>query len=351
MPNGRCARPFTYIGLVSFSLYLWHWPVLVLYRHMGIGEMPPLLDRALLGGLAFALAVVTYRFIETPFRNWRPDYRTSVSLGAASMAAVAAVAFALAFFGGLPQRLPAQARAFEAYRDHTVGMMKGNETCFINSVRNNFSLAACASTTPRKKNVLVIGDSHAAHYMPSLRGAYPAINFLQVTRFGCRPALPLPKEACGKFLSDTLDGIDWENIDAVVLSGLWKAKQVKGVAAFVDWLATKKIKRVYVLGPSLRFKVDLPVLLAKEAMGATGLAKKSTLQDDARRIDKSLRLAVARSNAVYFSMIDFTCPKAKCKFLTKSGTPTHFDHSHFTADGASEALQHLRQKGFLAAIN
>src|SRR6202020_3383823 len=60
------------IGLISYPLYLWHWPLLVFF---GIIKFAPLtlLERALVVGLSFALAWLTYRFIEIPFRFGRPS--------------------------------------------------------------------------------------------------------------------------------------------------------------------------------------------------------------------------------------------------------------------------------------
>ena len=64
--------PLVWIGLISYPLYLWHWPLLVFF---GIIKFAPLtlLERGLIVGLSFALAWFTYRFVEIPFRFGRPN--------------------------------------------------------------------------------------------------------------------------------------------------------------------------------------------------------------------------------------------------------------------------------------
>jgi peptidoglycan/LPS O-acetylase OafA/YrhL len=61
-------RPMRFIGLVSYSWYLWHWPPLVLARH-ALGREPKPVEYAVLVLASFAVACVSWRFIETPFRR------------------------------------------------------------------------------------------------------------------------------------------------------------------------------------------------------------------------------------------------------------------------------------------
>src|SRR5258705_1035103 len=71
--------PLVWIGLISYPLYLWHWPLLVFF---GIIKFAPLtlLERGLIVGLSFALAWLTYRFVEIPLRFGRPSLLKIISL-------------------------------------------------------------------------------------------------------------------------------------------------------------------------------------------------------------------------------------------------------------------------------
>ena len=71
--HGWLIRPWlVYIGLISYSLYLWHWPAIVLLRlHGGAAALPHVATLALAAGI-FLVAVASYHWIEKPMRAWRP---------------------------------------------------------------------------------------------------------------------------------------------------------------------------------------------------------------------------------------------------------------------------------------
>lgn len=62
------SRPFRFIGLVSYPLYLWHWPLLSFGRVFN-GATPPAIVRVALVGAAILLASLTYQFVEKPIRG------------------------------------------------------------------------------------------------------------------------------------------------------------------------------------------------------------------------------------------------------------------------------------------
>lgn len=76
----RC-RPLQWLGKLSYSLYLWHWPVLILAASLGT-ELAMTTKLALVG-VALALSVVTYKYVESPIRSssWLKARRPSVSVG------------------------------------------------------------------------------------------------------------------------------------------------------------------------------------------------------------------------------------------------------------------------------
>ena len=61
-------RPMVFIGLISYSLYLWHWPLIVFAKLLLVQPFTPF-QQLLLIGLATGLSVLTWRFVETPFRR------------------------------------------------------------------------------------------------------------------------------------------------------------------------------------------------------------------------------------------------------------------------------------------
>lgn len=262
-------KPFTFIGLISFSLYLWHWPVLVLYRQMGVGEMPPLMDRVLLAGLALALSLASYWFVEQPMRKWRPPYKKTVAFGIMMMIAVAALGNLLSVNKGLAWRLPPEVRELERYRSMTAGGELS--PCFLTTLSDraqlNFDPPRCLKKESNKPSVLVVGDSHAAHFMAALRTVFPNISFSQANASGCRPVIPVRGvERCAELMKQVFSKYA-KDFDVVVLSSRWPNDSIGQIRHTVDKLRSRS--KVIVLGPSLEYKFDLPILLAKRTIAGS----------------------------------------------------------------------------------
>jgi peptidoglycan/LPS O-acetylase OafA/YrhL len=97
------ARPLVYVGLISYSLYLWHWPLLALDKAAGGSSQVVRLE---LVGIAFVLAILSYRYVETPFRRMRTSPRRAVAVGVACAALIAATGFTVAVKSPPPIKPP-----------------------------------------------------------------------------------------------------------------------------------------------------------------------------------------------------------------------------------------------------
>ncbi|HXD28563.1 MAG TPA: acyltransferase family protein [Arthrobacter sp.] len=100
-----------WIGAVSYSLYLWHWPILVFFILVDGGEPGPLESLGLLG-LGLLAAWAGHHFVETPARHWHPvAHSTARALAAGAVATVLAATFAVVPTVGQRQAAEAQAKA------------------------------------------------------------------------------------------------------------------------------------------------------------------------------------------------------------------------------------------------
>ncbi len=97
-----------WIGLISYPLYLWHWPLLVFFALIKFAPLT-LLERGLIVGLSIALAWATYRFVEIPFRFGRPSPARLLSLGG-GMALIAVAGAVVVENRGFDFRLPDEIR-------------------------------------------------------------------------------------------------------------------------------------------------------------------------------------------------------------------------------------------------
>lgn len=180
--------PLRLVGLVSYSLYLIHWPVLAFARYELLRDPTPGEMAALMLAM-FGLAYLSWRFVETPFRRRRvPRSRLF------SEAAVASLG--LAFFGaglfalnGLPQRPGVTgiiSASDSAQQTETAG-------CFLQGSWRAWKGSSCFLTHGPGPVIMLWGDSHANHYAPALIQAAPNYRsrILLYASSGCPPILQL----------------------------------------------------------------------------------------------------------------------------------------------------------------
>jgi peptidoglycan/LPS O-acetylase OafA/YrhL len=161
-------KPVVFVGLISYSLYLWHWPIYVFAR-AALFRAPAPYETVLLIGLSFVLSVLSWRFIERPFRGrtlrWSPQ---SLFRGAGiAVAATAACAAALVLGNGLPQRFSPQIRTILAEAtDHEPRI----ETCFGLSAEDVRRGRLCSiGAKVERASFLLWGDSHADALIPAVQ--------------------------------------------------------------------------------------------------------------------------------------------------------------------------------------
>ena len=178
-------RGLVFFGLISYSLYLWHWPVFVLSRYFLVRDLNT-------GELVLALifmvlaAYVSWRFIERPFRRKSmPNVKVRWS-AAAGGAFVCLMAVVLLKLDGLPQRLSARAAAINQAVDTTY-------RCPFAKLMAFGALRACAMNLPSGNaddaTVVLLGNSHAQMYTPVVESVLSAhhLHGMLVPLSGCLP--------------------------------------------------------------------------------------------------------------------------------------------------------------------
>ncbi len=183
--------PFVFVGLISYSLYLCHWPILVMYRHYAsLTEVAPHVS-ALLIALTFVAATLTWVFVEQPIRRAKPPAWVTFSAGAAAVAAVFAGALVIVSQNGLPARLPPSLAGITSLDE------MWRYDCPQSAEFPAFGeTGACVVGAPWESatsRAMIWGDSHAQSLLPLF--ATPAEE--------AGIALLLPLDSCVPFVSDT----------------------------------------------------------------------------------------------------------------------------------------------------
>lgn len=180
-PVGRLlgTRFLVGLGLVSYSLYLWHQPLLVFARFGSGATVHPLVPvGAIL--LSVVLAYVTWRYVETPFRRKGVIGRsTLVGFSLSFLAGLFAFGFGGRITDGYAFRSPKTKELTERMQlDFGLGKECGTIDTFE---------PTCVKG--KEPEILVWGDSYAAHLMAGLLEAAPDLGVIQMTKLGCGPIL------------------------------------------------------------------------------------------------------------------------------------------------------------------
>ncbi len=344
------------IGKISYSLYLWHWPLIVFYKL----ETGPELRLAEIGGLiaaSFACAIVSFALVETPFR--RISYAVStprVLMGAAgSMATVVVGALFLQWAAEERRDLPNEVVAMSDFNDYEeterYREQFRTDECFLTSrTVGAFSAFNADFCLAEDNQTLLLGDSHGAHLAGPLEKALresdnEIVSVGQATASGCKPLRNATGEArCTDLMSFIYE--DWLPSSApprVILAGRWQEADIEPLRTSIDYLKIHGVREVVVLGPTVEYFGSVPSLLARDVLAGTDSLE--AFQDKARsELDGEMLRRLETDEIQYVSVHQLVCPAEGC-LLTVEDTPFQFDYGHFTDAGA-----HVVAAGIAAQI-
>ena len=339
------------IGNASYSIYLWHWPLLVFYK---LKFSPSLSTKEQLALLLISifLGILSWYFIENKFRktNMRNvSLRPIVKVMAISFLFVILNVIIFKYYPSKTLRYQEKAAQYLEFNTDTFRA----GTCFLTSKYNDvkfYDKDKCITYTEGKKNYLLLGDSHAAHYYSALATMMHTDETLtQVTASGCVPLLKTRGARRCTGLNDwaynTL--IQEKHFNVILLSANWRIVDKKDFQDSLKRLA-KYTDKLVVLGPSLEYKQSLPRLLLnlKKNEDSSQLYKTASAYDKLSLIDRLIKNYVTANGIKYVSVLDTLCDKKGCRSITDDGTPINFDNGHLTHEGAVYILKQIEDEIF-----
>lgn len=356
--------PVRYIGQISYSVYLVHWPISVFYLFLfrPAESVPQIL--VLLAVMLIAGALM-YHTIETPFRRKSANRFVISSQALGWSSALVAIVLSLTSWQihrekGYPARFEAEmaemlaelAAAIED-RAHATGEWDCNAS--DNSVDVYFSeFENCVSRGPDRA-IVVLGDSHAADVFVGLKAAYPDRSFVQLTGNGCNFSWQVDggvfcrpfEEHWSRWLKENAD-----RIDAVIYSqsrGSLFSKAAYGLdvpdtASFAplnERLMQFKVDDVPLIfwGPRPAFQPTIDIAIVRSETRE----KLSTYFSDTDYgadvlLDAELLKFFANTPVHYVSSVQPLC-KTTCPTLTKDNQLYVVDFAHWSVPGAIEAVR------------
>ncbi|MFZ4541316.1 MAG: acyltransferase family protein [Rickettsiales bacterium] len=255
-------KPIVGIGLISYSLYLIHWPIAVMMRHYTLRGPTPV-EMFGMVVVSVVLAIFSWKYVEQPFRKPRnrAPRRQVLLVGMVTMLLMAGLGYAGVAIKGFPFRFADFVEPVEEKSNHW-----RNGQCFFEGDADYklWNAKDCTLTHGRGETVLLWGDSYAAHYVPGIVAVEKRVPYrvLQYTFAGCPPVLSYASYArpnCQKFNSRALDIIKEENVTQLILSARWVDLQLRGLGELRGTLETlaKLGVKVTVIGQSPMFTTNV----------------------------------------------------------------------------------------------
>lgn len=370
---------FVGIGLISYSLYLWHWPVLAYLRILeGVAHLPLWLGLAA-ALVSVALAWLSWRFVERPFRAKPPGGlgRPAIfGMSAAAMLAAIGVGGVLHQSGGLPARLPASAVAIANVAQDRNPM---RADCINKIPDEGLCKIGAPDGAEGKAGFLLWGDSHADAIAPGIDQAAARLgqSGLYAAHRACPPVPAIQRQPedrpCTRFNAAVADMLaQRSDLPLVILSARWPLS-VEGTRyavegggeiriampeasesytdnaavfdaglrqAVADILATGR--QVVLLGPVPEVPWDVPAALSRNAL--LGVSDDKTFdaalhQTRVARSEEMLRAIAAEFDAVrYLPLSDLFCDPKVCAVTGPDGLPLYTDDDHVSSTAARSFL-------------
>ena len=340
------------IGDISYSLYLWHWPIITFYR-IETGIHLSRLETVGLVLASIAAAILSYAWIEQPAlarlrHGSAPSALRIGGMGLAALAGVAVLSLAVAPLGQRFRGYPADTQYIASFIDYRETPDYANQfrkgICFMGETDAQTFNPDCLTLHRDRPNVIVLGDSHAAQYWRAFADRYPGWNVIQATASGCRPLLDAKGEKrCTDLMAHVfalLAANPRPPVEAIVLAGRWSDGEASALVRTAAWLKERGL-RVLVIGPTVEYDGDFPVLMARAGLGETEAEMQADVDSkrlrDREALDTRLGPLVSATGAAYVSAYRLECA-AGCLLRDRQGEPFHFDYGHLTLGAARQLV-------------
>jgi peptidoglycan/LPS O-acetylase OafA/YrhL len=359
LPKSRSARllrlpPSVVIGKLSYSWYLWHWPLLAYGRVLDIGH-DSLVRNLLLVVVALGLAALTFRFIEDPIRRRRPwpfaGARPTLAAGLVLSLSVVALAAALARQADAAMRRDPWLTAVDAaYR----GQVSAPPGCALSQHFSGLAPAedCLVGAAGAPARIVFWGDSHAGQFVETVRadgarGGYRAVAW---SMSACRPVTAFTGRGpafCQNFnraMAAQIPVLAKAGVRGVVLashgfgfpgrrgSAAMRKRWQDGMRAILT-LARDNGMRVLVVAPIPQFRYSPPQCLAHVSAARCGGSRADYARRRAPLLAALRETVTGFDNARLWDPFDLLCGPRLCTAV-RDGTIMYTDSDHLSVLGA-----------------
>lgn len=359
-----------WFGRVSYSLYLWHWPVVV-----GLNYFDLLDDMTWVAGgvvVSILFGYASYRLVEMPSSNLgRPQTGTRlgrlpvVPVSLALIVVVGALGAVLEFDDGVPQKFrainnDAKALFLVKYQDmHGDLSTAYHLECDFFDAETRLSKTRIADSCTRNihgRAFFLWGDSHAQALSLGLRQTFRKRAIAQVATSGCRPSLgPQLHPALFDNKCDFSNAFARQEIrrlkPEIVIMAQAEGHEETDWSAIARYLHSVGVKRVILVGPVPQWRPSLPLVVSKRHWQEhSDMIEDDGLDNDIMVTDSLLQQRYGQSGAdtektgglEYVSVISALCKGDEClAYVPGDGTLIAVDYGHLSPPGSIYVVRHV----------
>lgn len=338
-------KPIVYTGLISYSLYLWHWPILAFlhYCYLTTNNELPLKAEIFALALTVILAILSYTLIEKPTRKMEISFPIALKYCFAPPATLVILIFIITFTTkGLPARYSSDIKKLTSFSGAKSCHNQSKFHCTIDNNKNN-----------KAQPILIYGDSHAGQFeqfFEKIVAKDNNVEFNFLTADSCTIARD-PKtmkseyrEGCKK--NRFIFNKEADNYKTVILAGRWEDSlysnnenkgnytnnYIKKLNKFIEHLS-KQGKKIIIIAQIPKYNIDVNrnEFVAKRL----GFKIKYKVDKNYSKANEQLKyIARANRNVYILNFDELLCPHGKCSPYNDHNIIMYRDDNHMNVNGA-----------------
>lgn len=331
---------FKYIGKRSYTIYLVHWPIIVLYLENKSKQKLTTVETFSLALTIFIVADLIYRYFEKPMRESEDRSKTFLMFVLASSIAVVSFSATSQILNKKPfsnaKNLVFTQSAIEAGKQ-----MRFNTRVKICETKG---WENCDNPQSSKFRGLILGDSHAIDALNAMYSVFPEIDYSMSQLGGCPPTKRMRElvpqtfpdlEQCIKLNQTRYDLNYLNSFDVIVINVLFGWYPLAELQSYLAFLHQSGFQKVIVFGDFFETKTEVP-----EIINRFGFDESKLLAEIIPKIDSDSPLQTQADKLDYFfvSKRESFCPKSVCTYWN-SGIPYTWDKHHLSFQFARRMLE------------
>ncbi len=331
--------PLVKIGLISYSMYLWHVPLFVFSKYLiPQGDHNAIFPAIIF--LTFFLAYMSWRYIEQPFRQKENFNRKQIfSITISSMMFFFLIGIFIHTNDGYSSRFSPEQQEILAYQGYEIDELYREEKCFLKRDQDFLNYAKyCATISETEPNYLIWGDSHAASLYFGLKDSLKG-NLMQLTSTECNPFssdYDPRRPNCHNINNEVKDLLKFNsNIEVLIYANWYRYSKnenfQKNVVRAIEFL-TKNNINYKIIGGTPQFEPSLPHLLIRDQNYTNRSTIKNISVDKITKVNELLNSLTPDSRFIDSQKI--FCIQEDCQFQDDRNNLYFWDYGHLTKEGS-----------------